>query len=923
MTSVLTRIDSAKSTAGDIPGLHIELERVLEVLTNPSNEDLVERHLNALQRLCWSNRDGFSIRDLGKVLNVVEITLGLAERHEDIRFEEGLGQLLQVLSKPFIRKSATDEVKGFSQITALLERVGEIMHHEGLSDELRAEAALLVEVFCSGYQAHRPDQQPQTERPASPRQFLQNQQLVLRSDIPGHVVRALASAEGVVQQTLVRVCLQMSHTPDLAERLVECGVFEHLPTILSRGSLHDTATVACTEVCWNLLDAAPEAKLSEAAATCLARSLRVLFEEARVGAFRNQDKEQRNDLMVLVLLLSRKLVHQEAFLKEGVTHYLIECAQYPEVPTVVGVDGAEEDMTLTRPFGRGAESSSPPDDFDLQLRQLAWCALSKLCQHEETLRQALEGNFLWCLMKHSDPMGDPIIHDFWSHSQRRALAQLAPSMLLALVPLCMDQFAAEGGAELVVRILTNCREREALRMVLGLVHACAEQHEGLRALLGEAGALPAIVSLMENAELATDALKNVAMLAVTALTGEHKANQDLFRKADGVPMLLQELSRLCQADHSLPSPYAVVVVEAVWASTARCRKSLARFLLFDGMESLLNLLEVCHSTVQPMILSCLSDVLQNPKSQPYLLAWESTRTKRSAIGMLLDLWRAKEMERPLVPRIGQDEAAEGSSRDKESADASSSSKGPHGILGRRTSHHQAPTSLAGNATYTLLDPKRVTMVGTFKLLTSAESTLAKIYAVLKNLGSEALDGLSSQDKATFCIVQNYIRLLQGEIWQRVAETFAKEGFRPTRVDQQRLDGALTQYRRVASLVRSQQEAVEEEEEKNMVIEEAQFYADLLSQRDAEQSLNNFKKGDNGRTLKDRLDAKKKKESMLKASARPNADLSTTLSFGVPPASGSLSLGKSASTSVGLGGGGLHSASLSIGGAVNNPILSSR
>lgn len=123
-----------------------------------------------------------------------------------------------------------------------------------------------------------------------------------------------------------------------------------------------------------------------------------LFEAARDGGFRDQDKELRNDLMVLVLLLSRRNVHQEAFYRFGVSAYVAECACHPEL------ESHEGDPS---PFGRGPAGTSPPDSHDQQLRELSWSSLAQLVRHEATLSLALRRGFLDCVMRHADPERDP------------------------------------------------------------------------------------------------------------------------------------------------------------------------------------------------------------------------------------------------------------------------------------------------------------------------------------------------------------------------------------------------------------------------------------------------------------------------------------------------------------------------------------
>lgn len=46
-----------------------------------------------------------------------------------------------------------------------------------------------------------------------------------------------------------------------------------------------------------------------------------------------------------------------------------------------------------------------------------------------------------------------------------------------------------------------------------------------------------------------------------------------------------------------------------------------RFLAEDGLETLLSLLEVCHVSLRPALLSVLADILKEPLARPMFLAW--------------------------------------------------------------------------------------------------------------------------------------------------------------------------------------------------------------------------------------------------------------------------------------------------------------
>lgn len=86
----------------------------------------------------------------------------------------------------------------------------------------------------------------------------------------------------------------------------------------------------------------------------------------------------------------------------------------------------------------------------------------------------------------------------WSPFQLAALTKAAPSILLEVAPLCLEDFYQQGGADLLVALTRTTRDREVLRMVLGLTWTSAAEHEGMRQQLGQSGMMAAIVDLMHG-----------------------------------------------------------------------------------------------------------------------------------------------------------------------------------------------------------------------------------------------------------------------------------------------------------------------------------------------------------------------------------------------------------------------------------------
>lgn len=67
-----TTLSSTGSTANGA----VDLDKVLSLFRGPNSAALHERHIATIEKLCASS-EGFALRDLGKVQQVLELTLEL------------------------------------------------------------------------------------------------------------------------------------------------------------------------------------------------------------------------------------------------------------------------------------------------------------------------------------------------------------------------------------------------------------------------------------------------------------------------------------------------------------------------------------------------------------------------------------------------------------------------------------------------------------------------------------------------------------------------------------------------------------------------------------------------------------------------------------------------------------------------------
>lgn len=367
----------------------------------------------------------------------------------------------------------------------------------------------------------------------------------------------------------------------------------------------------------------------------LALALSNLLCTALAGGYAQPDKELRNDLLAVTSLLLAVDDFTSAADASGMFTALLAVGTCPEL-------GSHPDIVQT--FALSTES------VDLELRLLAWSALSAACcQLPDLLRQACDAGLLQALLLYVRPNeGHPAIRR-WNADSFASLRFAALTCLHSLSPLAAADYERDGGIRVLVDYLSVACASEMgsggfaqAETALRHVHKLLVSSSRAKDAFGAAGLVDVLVMHVQDAapecQPAQEGVLHFGALCLSALCSMHAENARRVRKAGGIPALQAQLLRLQGQDPLLPSPLAVALLEAIWTCVVPDRKSLAHFLVAEGMDQLLNLLECSHRSHRPVILSMLADILENPKSRSFLHDWRSDANKQTAAHMLLALW---------------------------------------------------------------------------------------------------------------------------------------------------------------------------------------------------------------------------------------------------------------------------------------------
>jgi len=170
-----------------------------------------------------------------------------------------------------------------------------------------------------------------------------------------------------------------------------------------------------------------------------------------------------------------------------------------------------------------------------------------------------------------------------------------------------------------------------------------------------------------------------------------------------------------------------------------------KFLELEGAFLLIDLLEKVPHQMHQVVLSCLVELSENPRSLQHLLTWRSSKVELGSTPItlpqvLIQLWKAEE------ERMG-------------------CFRGPKGEL----AHLQYP--LAG--WHQIQEMKR-TGDPSPALADLSENVRAKIYCLMTRIGFNELPGIATEDYVTLALIEKYYDLKISEVWDEVISELAAE-----------------------------------------------------------------------------------------------------------------------------------------------------
>lgn len=794
----------------------VQLNKVIKLLTDDHSLMLFDRHIHALKKVCKHYKDGFIMKDLVSIFKILNICADRVDHHPI--YIDPMINILKICCMPFLKEKSSDEL-AYEQIAIeSIAQLGYLMRVP--STEVRLQICdTLIKFYCEA-----PPPQIVQKHMANTLQY--NQKIVEQSDLSETLVKSLALLENDVQIKIAvlnalqrlskysaRNCAQMLHA-DGAERMCS-RLMDYDPSgqVLFRS----------VDILWNLLENGDKNEVVKQLNnfTCISQ-LRDAFIHQLTQGYSHYDRQLRNDLIVIASLIAQSCP-QAPFLETNFAKQLILFATFQEVKSHNALVRHLKLMT---------------NHEDFELKKLFINMLVLLSGDSGIIPILSEGKLLLALFSYVKANEKKSAPQEWTVAQFEEIQLHAMSALCTLAPLMVDDYMTCQGSTRLLLLLEWCvgpddylgtgnsfhgsggREnkkaqmRYCLRLIRSMVSIGEEQVLQDFTDQGAINQLISILSKITENRKAIECAVDIEMQGDMLLILSSLCENDIHRKelfgSQGVDVVVEYLKTDVKLLTSGLGHHRLLLaaVDSVWCCIVGCFTTEDYFLEKEGVFLLIDLLETCPKSMHNLILGCLLDLCENPKTIAHVNAWRG-KDDQSAAHLMCDIWRAEEMD------IGARREPNGAIAD---------TKRP--LMGKYQEEAGIPSLPSSHPSQAIVDV--------------SENMRAKVYAIFCKIGFIELPGLMTEDHVTLTIIEHYLDFKLGEVWSELMQELQTERIRPVTPDQEALEAISRTIEDRAEHVSQVQRELLDAQSQQDLIEEQQFYNEIReNHRQKEKAIKDF------------------------------------------------------------------------------------
>ncbi|CAK4303613.1 unnamed protein product [Aphanomyces euteiches] len=875
--------------------------KVLDTLRDKQSSELHSRQVALLNLLVQSHqRTGFKLADLALVEEILTLSCQKLEDDNVDVLVEPVCAIIIHCSKPYIRTKSNEEFTAPHVIQRLLRVLGSFL--TSVEPQIQVAAAETLRIFATGTclsQSTRHDDNADDQRPL-PRDY--SQQLLESCGIVDAAANALrilledqhANSMGASNNSRMDLLLfpvvdliqEISSWGASAQTLTRKGCLDDILDILdSIDDLRDEFLPVCLEVVWNVLEASE--KTTASIDRCASRAVlvdvfrtanaiyalgslqtfqvlhKLLVRQLKYG-YRKQDKELRNTTVMILDILVSKPRNRALFISSGLVSTLLKYATATEVPDAV------KNASLAKETHFASAC-----DLDFEFKRLLWTTLVDSARNSaETQRLISDSPLIQVLLLYLGPSDHPGAR-LWSQAQSHVLRVLALNVLAHLAPHMPSIFLMHDGHIQLVQFVQTSTDEDACATALLLLLQLVPEMQSDVGLVGGVEAMLALFAATHR----SCAVRRTALGVCGALCRNHEVNQRRFLNARGVELTGNNL--VYEPAHAVTQDNLIVaVVGCIWSSVVGNPESEIRLIQSEGVDNLLDLLELCPAMMRGQVLGLLAELCANAKAIAYFQAWRS-RAHYGATQLLLRMYADEEkrlgverprdgivlnLSRPLDVQLIEDAKVE---KPSQAAPVVAFVRLKQALVHSKGSRQA--------------DPNRRLVVATEKT-----DLRSKIFAVLASVGFSCVpDDLSYEEQITLAVSKEYPVFRIGDAWLDVKMGLHARGIRPIYADALLIEVELDHVYSIVTHVQCNQQEIHGRRMAALSQDELAFFAGVRRQKEQERPAT---KTVHISSMQAHLEAKKRKAEMTRKSSMvvsPDNNVvaqgtSTTTVFKDPP-----------------------------------------
>ncbi|XP_032242668.2 cilia- and flagella-associated protein 69 isoform X2 [Nematostella vectensis] len=790
----------------------VSVAKTHKLICDKHSRGLAERHARAVHRLTKHFNRGFLMKDLNMISDI--FTACTQRLQSEPLYEKALCQLIKICGFPFLKEKSSDEALYAEAIISLLTEMGEAMKINNKTIQLELANAL-TRLYCSSTPQHMIND-CQVPNP----QFIKSQ--IEKSGIARSLVECLEFLQDL--ETRLEVMRVLQHYSCSALNCDDMLSVSCAGLICSSLNLPDPSgrlVFLSVEILWNLLEQGSKQVVSDQlnCKECIGALKDGFLKQIKEG-YSHADRQLRNDLLVISSLVA-SCCADAPFVETGFTKVLVLFATFTEVKS-------------HNPLVRNFKLYQNHEDFEL--KKLLMNTLI-LLSHDCTASQIMsEGRVLLSLLEYVKP-NDNLSSPDWSPAQFEELQLQALDTLCTIGPLCIEDYMTCQGNTRLLMLLEWCvgqadygghgnsyhgsggrgNKRAQMRFVLRLLRSMVSVgDEGVNQDCIDQGAIHQLVGILLNASTSPDDndVIDIEMQCDMLIIVSTLCEGDIHRKelfgVSGVQVVIEYLKKDPSKINSPLGHHKLLLatVDCIWSAVLGSFITEQVFLESEGIFYLLDLLEVCPSTMQHLVLGCLVDLCENQKVLPHVLAWRG-KQEITVSKLLVNLWK-------------KEEASMGVLRDSTGAIAD-----PKKPLEGRLQERQGVIPLpADRPSQSIVDV--------------SENMRAKIFSMFCKIGFNALPGLSTADYVTIALIEKYLDFKMGEVWQEIKVELEQENIRPVTPDAECLN-EITKLldERANDVAAAQVQLMQTQKNQDLIEEEEQYEMIKENHRQEEKAYRDF------------------------------------------------------------------------------------